>query len=89
MSPLRGILLAVLAICLGGFVADTQRLYRRLGSQGLPVSRARALIPGHLMRAYLADCSNSGRKPELRVLGPRALWSSGIWIALVALLYAP
>ncbi|GAC1341205.1 MAG: hypothetical protein NVS2B9_04910 [Myxococcales bacterium] len=89
MSPLRAILVAVLAICLAGFVADTQRLYARLLGLGLRVSRRRALVPGHLMRAYLAECSASGRRPELRLIGPRALWSAGIWIALVALLYAP
>lgn len=89
MSPLRWALLAALAICLGGFVADTRRLYSMLRGQGLPVSRRHALVPGHLMRAYLADCSKSGRRPELRLIGPRALWSAGIWISLVALLYAP
>jgi hypothetical protein len=85
----RGILLVVLAGCIAGFVADTQRLYRRLRSQGLQVSPRLAFIPGHLMRAYLADCTASGRRPELRLIGPRALWSAGIWIALVTFLYTP
>jgi hypothetical protein len=89
VSLLRGILVVVLAGCIAGFIADTQRLYRRLRSQGLLVSPRRALVPGHLMRAYLADCTASGRRPELRLIGPRALWSAGIWIALVALLYTP
>jgi hypothetical protein len=89
VSLLRSVLIAVLAVCIAGFIADTQRLYATLRSQGLVVSRRRALVPGYLMRAYLAHCAANGRRPELRIIGPRALWSAGIWIALVALPYTP